>query len=128
MPVKSKAKISQNFVAFSEYMNFNKIPSTYLIIFFLLNYQYELSLTFLYFYFRPQGEVAPSQEVEFHSRPASILVNLPIHEQESKAEETINVDQLDDLLQTLETIQEDILTQNNKVANIELLKVLTVLT
>ena len=83
-------------------------------------------------YFRPQGEVAPSQEVEFHSRPASILVNLPItntiHEQESKAEETINVDQLDDLLQTLETIQEDILTQNNKVANIELLKELTILT
>ena len=82
-------------------------------------------------YFRPQGEVAPSQEVEFHSRPASILVNLPItntiHEQESKAEETINVDQLDDLLQTLETIQEDIMTQNHKVARRELLKVLTVL-
>ena len=76
--------------------------------------------------FRPQGEVAPSQEVEFHSRPASILVNLPItntiNEQESNAEETINVDQLDDLLQTLETIQEDIMTQNHKVANRELLK------
>ena len=98
----------------------------------IFQYEHTLSLTFLYFYFRPQGEVAPSQEVEFHSRPASILVNLPItntiHEQESKAEETINVDQLDDLLQTLETIQEDILTQNNKVANIELLKALTVLT
>ena len=83
-------------------------------------------------YFRPQGEVAPSQEVEFHSRPASILVNLPftstIHEQESNIEEPINVNQLDDLLQTLETIQEDILTQNNKVANIEILKVLTILT
>jgi L-lactate utilization protein LutC len=82
-------------------------------------------------YFRPQGEVAPSQEVEFHSRPASILVNLPItntiHEQESKAEETINVDQLDDLLQTLETIQENIMTQNHKVARRELQKVLTLL-
>ena len=76
-----------------------------------------------------KGEVAPSQEVEFHSRPASILVNLPItntiREQES-SEETINVGQLDDLLQTLETIQEDIMTQNHKVANREFLKVLTV--
>ena len=27
MPVKSKVKISQNFVAFSEYMNFNKTKS-----------------------------------------------------------------------------------------------------
>ena len=26
VPVKSKLKISQNFVAFSEYMNFNKLP------------------------------------------------------------------------------------------------------
>ena len=30
-PVKSKVKISQNFVAFSEYMNFNNLHATYKI-------------------------------------------------------------------------------------------------
>ena len=35
MPVKIKVKISQNFVAFSEYMNFNNILFAYPIITFL---------------------------------------------------------------------------------------------
>ena len=32
MPVKSKVKISQNFVAFSEYMNFNKFEETFHLV------------------------------------------------------------------------------------------------
>ena len=32
VPVKSKLKISQNFVAFSEYMNFNKNPQNWIEI------------------------------------------------------------------------------------------------
>ena len=32
LPIKSKVKISQNFVAFSEYMNFTTIMSTWLYI------------------------------------------------------------------------------------------------
>ena len=60
--------------------------------------------------YRPEGEVAPSQEVELHSRPATLLVNVPFTNSinaDENAEDDIDVNKLDDLIQTLETIQED---------------------
>ena len=43
--VKSKGKISQNFVAFSEYMNFNKYNETYFTSYYINLFSTEKSMT-----------------------------------------------------------------------------------
>ena len=56
--------------------------------------------------FRPQGEITPVEVADRHSRPKSVVVNLPSNNLQEPPEE-IDVNSLDSIIQNLETIQEE---------------------